>query len=150
MGEGAPDLVIVGQPDFSFHDIFEAQKEIAPKRAIMLDKVSDEQLPALLRHARLFAYPAFAEGFGMPVIEALASGVPVVTSSTTSLPEVAGDAAILIDPSDVEAISQGLTRGLALGSDREEVIRKGVEQAQRFDWSASAKVLIKRFRDDLR
>ncbi|MGE0111508.1 glycosyltransferase family 4 protein [Aquabacterium sp.] len=150
LGEGAPDLVIVGQPDFSFHDIFEAQKEIAPKRAIMLDKVSDEQLPALLRHARLFAYPAFAEGFGMPVIEALASGVPVVTSSTTSLPEVAGDAAILIDPSDVEAISQGLTRGLALGSDREEVIRKGVEQAQRFDWSASAKVLIKRFRDALR
>lgn len=149
LGASAPKLVIVGQPDFSFQDIFDAQKEIAPQSALMLDKVSDEQLPALLRHAQLFAYPAFAEGFGMPVIEALASGVPVITSNTTSLPEVAGDAAILIDPSDVEAIRRGLVQGLSLGSSREEVIRKGLAQAQRFDWAASAKVLVERFRSAL-
>lgn len=149
LDSNAPDLVIVGQPDFSFHDIFDAQKEIAPKRAIMLDKVSDEQLPALLRHAKLFVYPAFAEGFGMPVIEALASGVPVVTSNTTSLPEVAGNAAILIDPSSVDAISKGLTQGLSLGLAQDDITHKGLEQAQHYNWAASAAVLIERLKTSL-
>ena len=149
LGPDAPQLVIVGQPDFSFHDIHEAQ-QAAPRPATMLDRVSDQALPALLRHARLFAYPAFAEGFGMPVIEALASGVPVVTSNTTSLPEVAGDAAILIDPHRVESLQAGLRQGLALtGTVREQVIGRGLSQAARFTWADSARVLVEGLRSTL-
>lgn len=149
LGNDAPELVIVGQPDFSFEDIGAAQKEVAPRQVRILDRVSDEQLPALLRHAQLFAYPAFAEGFGMPVIEALASGVPVVTSNTTSLPEVAGDAAILVDPSSVTSIHGGLRTGLNDQALRVELIDKGLNQVQRFAWSASAKVLLTALRRNL-
>lgn len=148
LGPDAPQLVVVGQPDFSFEDIYQAQQEVS-RKVVMLDKVSDEQLPALLRHARLFAYPAFAEGFGMPVIEALASGVPVVTSNTTSLPEVAGDAAILIDPFSVGSIRDGLKQGLVSGEPRQEMVRRGLQQAQRYGWDDSARVLVKGLRHAL-
>lgn len=149
LGPDAPTLVVVGQPDFSFDDIFKAQQEV-PRKAVMLDKVSDEQLPALLRHARLFAYPAFAEGFGMPVIEALASGVPVVTSNTTSLPEVSGGAAILIDPASVGSIRDGLQQGLGSEAQRQGMIERGLAQAGRYAWAGSARVLIEGLRRALR
>jgi glycosyltransferase involved in cell wall biosynthesis len=150
LGDGAPQLVIIGQPDFRFGDIAKAQDEIAPRKVTLLDKVSDKQLPALFRHARLFAYPAFAEGFGMPVIEALASGVPVVTSNTTSLPEVTGQAGILVDPFSVTEIHAGLAQGLSDDeSHRQHMIRLGAEQSAQYDWNASAKVLLAGLRDAL-
>lgn len=146
LGPQAPQLVIVGQPDFSFHDIRAAQ-DAAPRKALLLDRVSDEALPALMRHACLFAYPAYAEGFGMPVIEALASGVPVVTSNTTSLPEVAGDTAILVDPCQLDELQRGLQRGLALqGESRQQRIAAGLAQAARFSWADSARTLLRSVR----
>lgn len=149
LGPQAPVLVVAGQPDFSFEDVYQAQKEAgeAGRKVIFLDHVQDHALPALMRHACLFAYPAHAEGFGIPVIEALASGLPVVTSNTTSLPEVAGPRAWLVNPDDVDAIRDGLAAGLALsGAEKETVIAAGLAQAAAFNWDSSASVLIDRFR----
>jgi len=149
LGGNTPELVIVGQPDFSFQDIYQAQAEIArPVR--FLDRIPDHELPILLRHASLFAYPAFAEGFGMPIIEALASGLPVVTSNTTAMPEVAGAQSILVDPSSVDSIQEGLQACLALTpAQRCAVVEAGLLQAHRFCWEDSAKVLIDHLRQTL-
>lgn len=142
----APTLVVVGQPDFSFKDISRAQSEVA-RPVKLLSRVQDHELPVLMRHARLFAYPAYAEGFGMPVIEALASGVPVVTSDTTSLPEVAGPQAILVNPNAVSSIRDGLLAGLALkGAEKQRVIDAGLAQAANYNWRDSARVLISHLR----
>ncbi len=144
--QNAPPLVVVGQPDFSFKDIGRAQSEVA-RPIKLLSRVQDHELPVLMRHARLFAYPAFAEGFGMPVIEALASGVPVVTSNTTSLPEVAGQQAILVDPNAVASIRDGLMAGLALtGADKQRVVEAGLVQASSYNWRDSARILISHLR----
>lgn len=149
LGPDAPPLVVVGQPDFSFDEVYRAQAETG-RQVVFLDRVQDSELPALMRHARLFAYPAHAEGFGMPVIEALASGVPVVTSHTTALPEVAGPRALLVDPGDVAAIREGLRAGLAWGgAEREAVIAAGLAQAATFSWDDSARVLIDHLRSAL-
>jgi glycosyltransferase involved in cell wall biosynthesis len=148
LGPDAPQLVIVGQRDFAFDDVYQAQRE-APRKAVLLESVSDEQLLAVMRHASLFAYPAFAEGFGMPVLEAMASGVPVVTSNTTALPEVAGGAAVLVDPDSIDSIAQGLKKGLADAAQRQIMIDKGLAQAARFSWDQSAQVLIKAFKRTL-
>jgi glycosyltransferase involved in cell wall biosynthesis len=148
LGPSAPQLVIVGQQDFGFDDVYQAQAD-APRKAIILDKVSDAQLTAVLRHAKVFAYPAFAEGFGMPVIEAMASGVPVITSNTTSMPEVAGGAAILVDPASVSSITQGLQQCLADDALRQRMIAQGLAQAASFNWAASARVLVASLRKAL-
>jgi glycosyltransferase involved in cell wall biosynthesis len=79
---------------------------------VQLGYVGDEELVALYRGCSAFVYPSYYEGFGFPVLEALASGAPVVTSNISSLPEVAGDAAVLIDPRSIEAIADGLERVL--------------------------------------
>jgi glycosyltransferase involved in cell wall biosynthesis len=139
-------LVVVGQRHFSFQDIYTAQSEVG-RPVMFLHDVGDHELPILMRHAKLFAYPAYAEGFGMPIIEALASGVPVVTSNTTAMPEIAGTHAILVDPTQVASIRDGLAAGLALsGAEKETVIAAGLAQAAAFNWDSSASVLIDRFR----
>jgi O-antigen biosynthesis alpha-1,3-mannosyltransferase len=84
-------------------------------------------------------FPSEFEGFGLPVLEAMGSGAPVVTSGTSSLPEVAGDAALLVDPYDVEAITAGLRRVLAEPGLAEELIQRGLVQAARFSWERAAR-----------
>jgi len=112
--------------------------------------VADDDLPALLRHARLFVYPTHAEGFGMPVAEALASGVPVIASSTTSLPEIAGDAATLVAPEDIDQLAAALRHDLQQRDDaRADRAARGLRQAARFSWKASAQVLVDSFRREL-
>lgn len=138
-----PPLVIVGQRDFHYGAVFDEIRRLQlGGRVRVLESVDDASLPALLRHARLFVFASHAEGFGMPVAEAMASGVPVITSNTTSLPEVAGPGALLVDPASPEGLAQAMTRVLGDADLRQRLVRDGLQHVQQFNWQASAAVFI--------
>lgn len=107
--------------------------------------VSDEELRTAYSKARLFLLPSLYEGFGLPVTEAMACGTPVVCSGTTSLPEVAGDAALFVNPEDPRDIASKISLCLTDDALREEMSRKGLLRAKRFDWDSSARSLISVF-----
>ncbi len=145
-----PPLVIIGQRDFSFGAVFDEIERLGldtrPGGELrLLEHVDDASLPALLRHALLFVYPSFAEGFGMPVAEAMASGVAVVTSNSTALPEVAGDAAWTADPTQPQQIAQAIQALLQDPARRAEAVRRGRLQAARFNWHDAAVALVGQF-----
>ena len=94
---------------------------------------------ALYAGASVFAYPSLYEGFGLPVIEAMAAGAPVLTSNVSSLPEVAGDAALLVDPTDVSAIGTALTRLLADPALADDLRTRGRARAAEFSWERTAR-----------
>jgi glycosyltransferase involved in cell wall biosynthesis len=105
-----------------------------PNRVAAIGAVEDADLPALYRRATAFAYPSLYEGFGLPVLEAMIAGVPVLTSATSSLPEVGGDAALYVDPRDAGAIRDGLTRLLGDGELRARLAAAGPLRAAEFSW----------------
>jgi glycosyltransferase involved in cell wall biosynthesis len=147
LGADAPPLVIVGQRDFSHDAVFETIKQLQlSKRVRVLERVDDGALPAVMRHARMFVYPALAEGFGMPVAEAAASGVPVITSDTSSLPEVAGGGALLVDPGSPEALAQAMATLLADADLRARLVREGLRHVRQFDWQRSAQAFLAELR----
>ncbi len=105
--------------------------------------VDDDRLIALYRRAALFVFPSRYEGFGLPVLEAMACGCPVVCSNASSLPEVAGDGAILVDPADTLALSRQMDRALTEPSLREGLRERGLRQAARFSWERTARETVK-------
>jgi glycosyltransferase involved in cell wall biosynthesis len=107
-----------------------------------LGRVSDYDLMTLYSLADVFAFPSFAEGFGVPPLEAMACGVPVITSNTTSLPEVVGDAALLVDPHDTGAIARSMMRILQDKTLREDLRQKGVERVKHYTWAESARKML--------
>ena len=104
-----------------------------------LGYVDEKALPALYSHAELFVYPSLYEGFGFPVLEAMACGVPVLTSKTSSLEEIAAEAALLVDPHDVDALSEGLEHALSDTRARETWIRAGPARARSFSGERTAR-----------
>ncbi|MFZ5624457.1 MAG: glycosyltransferase family 4 protein [Gemmatimonadota bacterium] len=109
--------------------------------------VSDAELKALYRSATAFVFPSLYEGFGLPVLEAMASGTPVVTSNAASLPEVAGDAALYFDPLNVEELADQLARVLTDEQLRRTLVDRGLEQAARFRWAETAEGTLEAFRE---
>jgi glycosyltransferase involved in cell wall biosynthesis len=108
----------------------------------LIGYVADEDLPALYRAADVFAFPSLYEGFGIPVLEAMGCGTPVVTSMVSSLPEVAGKAALMVPPEDVEALAQAMWQLMSDQALRNDLVRRGYEQVKRFTWRQSAGKLL--------
>jgi glycosyltransferase involved in cell wall biosynthesis len=139
VGRDLPDdllLVIAGQPGWGARRVFDAvAASPASSRIRLVGYVPDADLPVLLSRAAAVAYASTYEGFGLPVLEALSQGAAVVTSNLSSMPEVAGDAAILVDPFDVESIARGLSAAVSGAAQ----MRVGaVAQAARFTWMRTA------------
>jgi glycosyltransferase involved in cell wall biosynthesis len=117
-----------------------------PGHVLRTGHVRDDELDALYRGADAFAYVSLYEGFGLPVVEALARGVPAVVSNTSSLPEVAGDAAVAVDPEDVGEIADALARVLTEPGLAEDLRRRGPLRAAAFTWDASARATLDAYR----
>jgi glycosyltransferase involved in cell wall biosynthesis len=137
-------LVIAGKKGWMFREVFELVEKLGlEEKVIFPGYVAEEDKPYLYGGADVFLFPSLYEGFGMPPLEAMACGVPVIVSNTSSLPEVVGDAGIQIDPSDVDAISNAI---LELTSNPElcrALSEKGLKRAQSFTWEDSVKKLLK-------
>lgn len=101
--------------------------------------VNEEELPALLSAAVLFVYPSVYEGFGLPPLEAMACGTPVITSNVSSLPEVVGDAAVLVDPYDIDALSSAMVRVLSDATLRDTLREKGLARSKMFSREETAR-----------
>lgn len=133
------DIAVVGPKNLHFAGRYELPEEVRRLPGVRyLGFVPEEHLPALYSGALVFAYVSLYEGFGLPVLEAMACGAPVITSNVTALPEVSGDAAFLVDPYDVEAISEGLKQLVENESLRTTLRQKGFERVQRYDWEKTS------------
>ena len=132
-------LVLVGGKGYGYERI-KKQIERSPYRDDIIETgyVDEVEKRTLLSGADTFLFPTLYEGFGLPVIEAQEVGIPVVTSDTSSLPEVAGDAAVLVDPYSADAIADGVRSILSSGDFRDDIIKRGYENAKRFDWNTCA------------
>jgi glycosyltransferase involved in cell wall biosynthesis len=132
-------LVIVGKRQWKLPPIDGLIDQLGIANSVCFTGyVADADLPALYRSARAFVFPTFYEGFGLPPLEAMACGAPVITSNRSSLPEVTGDAALLVDPFDIESIANAMKRVNAEPALREDLRRKGLQRAARFTWKNSA------------
>lgn len=133
-------LVIAGMKYFKYEDFFNLVKDLGLQKDILfIGRVDDEDLPLIYNGASLFTYPAFAEGFGIPPLEAMACGTPVITSKTSSLPEVVGDAGILIDPYNTGDLAKAICEVLSSKNLREKMKLQGLERAKSFSWKDAAK-----------
>ena len=133
-------LVLAGKKGWLYDDLFaQVERMGLADRVLFPGYVEDADLPALLSGALAFVFPSLYEGFGIPVLEAGACGVPVITSNTSSLPEVAGDAALLVDPHDVDAIAEAMTRLVTDEALRAELSQQGLANVQRFSWEKCAR-----------
>ena len=133
-------LVLAGKPGYGYEGIANCKLQITNSSDVIeLGYVSEGEKWELLRNAAGFLFPSLYEGFGLPVLEAQAMGIPVLTSNVSSLPEVAGDGAILVDPLSVEEIARGIEK-IALDSDFcSAIIENGRENAKQFSWEKCAK-----------
>jgi len=129
-------LVLAGAKGNIFHDL---EFDAAPANVQLAGYVGDDLLPALYAGAEFFAFPSLYEGFGLPVLEAMASGTPVLCSNSTSLPEVAGDAAVLVDPLQVESIAAALQRLADDSTLRATLRERGLARAKTFNWNSAAR-----------
>ncbi|OHE57175.1 MAG: hypothetical protein A2Z47_00305 [Thermodesulfovibrio sp. RBG_19FT_COMBO_42_12] len=139
-------LVIGGLRHFSIADLERKARELGIENDFFnIGYISEDDLPSVYSLAEVFLFPSIWEGFGLPALEAMACGTPVVTSNTSSLPEVVGKAGIMVDPKDTTSIAEALHRILNNRAIREELSEKGIKEAKKFSWRMSAEKLLKVF-----
>ena len=137
------ELVIAGRFGWKYDMVFAAIEESPVKARIRtLGFVADQDLSGLMSGAMFTAYISVYEGFGLPIIEALACGTPTLTSNVSSMPEVGGDAAFYVDPFDITSIANGLAQVYEACGDRPSVTARSVEQAATFSWQRAASEVI--------
>jgi glycosyltransferase involved in cell wall biosynthesis len=137
---GEFDLVLAGSLGWGYSTLMQKIANASAEHCIrMPGYIADGDLAALYSCATAFAYPSLYEGFGFPVLEAMACGIPVITSAVSSLPEIAGDAAILVDPHDTSALASALRRVVKDGRLRDDLSRRGRQRAQHFSWEQAAR-----------
>jgi len=135
-------LLIVGAPTFNYEKTYALARESKYTEDIFfLSYVDEYDLGKLYAGAELFVFPSLNEGFGLPIIEAMSAGTPVITSNTTSMPEIAGSAGITINPTDVEAIAQKMEEVLSDKMIQKHMIAQGLERAKLFTWDKAAKAV---------
>lgn len=140
-------LVIAGGLGWLYGAVLREIEDLASQHEVVfLGRIPDEDLPYLYGLADLFVFPSLYEGFGIPVLEAMASGVPVVCSNTSSLPEVVGDAGVMVPPDDVAALARAIGDLLEDPTRRALLRQRGIERAHRFSWEASARQLLEVYR----
>jgi glycosyltransferase involved in cell wall biosynthesis len=132
-------LVLAGSKGWLYDDILAEVEQLGLESHVLFPgRVIEEDKAALISGAAAFVFPSLYEGFGLPVVEAMQCGTPVICSNTSSLPEVAGDAALLIDPLDVDALAEAMARLVVNAALRQALVERGYIQAQRFSWQACA------------
>ena len=133
-------LVIAGGKGWLYEPLFAVVRKLGLEdRVVFTGFVAQEDLPALYSGATLFVYPSLHEGFGLPVLEAMACGTPVVCSDRSSLPEVAGDAALFVNPLHTDEIASAISRLLADGDLRAFLVERGLRRARQFSWERCAR-----------
>lgn len=145
-GQNFPDLklVLAGTMGWLYNDILRTARESKYSRDIIFTGFIEEQdKPSLYKLAELFVYPSFFEGFGFPPLEAMAAGVPVIVSNNSSLPEIAGNAGLMINPYDVREMTWLMRTALTDNALRERLIKNGFEQAKKFSWQRCAEETLK-------
>ena len=132
-------LALAGMPGWQASRLKRALGKVRrPDRVRLLGYVDDDDLPALIGGAQALTLPSLYEGFGLPALEAMASGTPVLASNTSSLPEVVGDAGLLVDPLSVDSIAEGMRRLASDGALREQLRQRGLARARDFTWERAA------------
>jgi glycosyltransferase involved in cell wall biosynthesis len=146
-----PQLALVGKRAWLYDETLRAIEESGIKDlTVLTGYVAESDLPALYTGALCFVYPSYFEGFGLPPLEAMQCGAPVIAGNKTSLPEVVGDAGLLVDPFDEDALAQALAR-LIDDSDLRACLRlKGLERARNFSWRETARLTIKAYEQAVR
>ncbi|MBU4349100.1 glycosyltransferase family 4 protein [bacterium] len=133
-------LVICGKKGEYYEEIFKTVEKLGLEdKVIFTGYVPDKDIPLLMNGAEIFVYPTFYEGFGLPLIEAMACGTPVISSNISSIPEVIGNAGILINPNDVEELNDAILKLLTSETLKNQLSKKGLKQARKFSWKTTAK-----------
>lgn len=136
-------LLLAGELGWLYADLFQEVQRLKLENSVrFLGYVPDDELPVLMSLADLFVFPSLYEGFGLPPLEAMACGTPVVASNTSSLIEILGDAALLVDPARVDLLAEAIYQALTNTGQRQSMVAKGLDRAKKFTWSRAARTLL--------
>ncbi len=136
-------MITEGRGGWMQQEFFQTLKNLKlEKKVIITGFIPDDEMPNLMSGAKTLVLPSLYEGFGIPVVEAMACGVPTVASNVSSLPEIAGDAAILVDPNDITSIADGIKEACYNSSKREKMTKEGFTQAKKFSLERGGKIIL--------
>ena len=143
-------LVVVGKNGWMFEKVYDEAEKLGIKDKILFTgKINDDELKYLYKHANIFVYPSFYEGFGLPPLEAMSFNVPCVVSNKTSIPEVVGNAAITVNPNNYNEIAKQIEKFINSDNLRMEYIKKGNKRLSKFSWEKCAEETIDLYKKTL-